>query len=163
MNLSMSEKDLYRPNAAAIYQRPDGRILVCERSKPRGCWQFPQGGMDMGEDPLLAAQREGMEETGLRPNEYDVIASFGPFRYEYGEEDRARVFKKRGIPYAGQEQHYFLFLLHDMRSEPWLDQREFCDYRWILPSELDFQAIPDFKRDVYYQVMKEAFSIDPLV
>ncbi len=156
----MSEKDLYRPNAAAIYQRPDGTILVCERVKPRGCWQFPQGGIDRGEAPLLAAQREGMEETGLRPNEYDVAGAFGPYRYEYGAADRERVFKKRGIPYAGQEQYYFLFRMHDMHSEPWLDQQEFCDYRWIRPEDMDFDCVPDFKRDVYYQVMKEAFGVD---
>ncbi len=156
----MSKKELYRPNAAVIYQRPDGRILVCERCKPRGSWQFPQGGMSAGEEPLSAAHREGMEETGLRPNEYDVIASYGPYRYDYGAADRERVFLKRGIPYAGQEQHYFLFRLHDMRSEPWLDQKEFCDYRWILPKEIDFESVPEFKREVYYTVMREAFGVE---
>ncbi len=155
----MSQKDLYRPNAAVIYQRPDGTILVCERVWPRGCWQFPQGGVSQGEDLLIAAQREGMEETGLRPNEYDMVACFGPYRYDYSEADRARVFQKRGIPYAGQEQHYFLFLLHDMRSEPWLDQKEFCNYRWIRPQDMDFDCVPDFKRPVYYQLMEEAFGV----
>ncbi len=159
----MSQKDLYRPNAAVIYQRPDGTILVCERSHPRGSWQFPQGGVSAGEEPLLAAHREGMEETGLRPNEYDVIASYGPYRYEYGDADKQRVYLKRGIPYVGQEQHYFLFRLHDMRSEPWLDQREFCDYRWIYPDEFDFEAVPAFKRGVYFDVMKEVFGINARV
>ena len=55
--------ELYRPNAAIIYQRSDGTVLVCERVKPAGAWQFPQGGIKKGEAPMEAACREGMEET----------------------------------------------------------------------------------------------------
>ncbi len=154
------QKELYRPNAAAIYQRPNGTILVCERVKPRGCWQFPQGGVTKGEDPMIAAQREGMEETGFRPNEYDVKGAFGPYRYDYDAKNRERVFKKRGIPYAGQEQNYFLFVMHNNEAEPWLDNKEFCDYRWIEPKDMDFDAVPDFKRDVYYQVIADVFGLD---
>ena len=54
--------ELYRPNAAIIYQRADGRVLLCERVKPAGAWQFPQGGIKKGESALDAACREGMEE-----------------------------------------------------------------------------------------------------
>lgn len=155
----MSSENLYRPNAAAIYMRPNGTILVCERTKPRSCWQFPQGGIAAGEAPLHAAKREGMEETGFRPNEYDVKGEFGTYRYDYNEKDRARVFKKRGIPYAGQEQYYFLFLMHNNEAEPWLDQTEFCNYSWISPKEMDIDAVPEFKRGVYRQVMRDVFGL----
>ena len=90
--------ELYRPNAAIIYQRSDGRVLLCERVKPAGAWQFPQGGIKKGESFLDAACREGMEETGFRPNEYEVIASRGPYRYIYPPKERERVLRKRGIP-----------------------------------------------------------------
>lgn len=151
--------DLYRPNAAAIYQRPNGDILICERSVPRGCWQFPQGGMKLGEEALLAAMREGMEETGFRPNEYEVEGTFGPYRYDYPEVERERVFKKRGIPYAGQEQFYFVFRMHDDVAEPWLDEREFCAYRWVKPADFDRSSLPEFKRGVYEQVFTDVFGL----
>ena len=72
--------ELYRPNAAIIYQRADGRVLLCERVKPAGAWQFPQGGIKKGESAMDAACREGMEETGFRPNEYEVVAARGPLQ-----------------------------------------------------------------------------------
>jgi len=33
----------FRPNVAAIIMNRKGEILVCERKKDRGAWQFPQG------------------------------------------------------------------------------------------------------------------------
>lgn len=150
---------LYRPNAAIIYQRSDGSVLVCERVKPQGAWQFPQGGMKKGESPMEAACREGMEETGFRPNEYEVVGETGPYRYDYPPEERERVFRKRGIPYAGQEQYYFLCLMHDDRAEPWLDNKEFRAYRWVQPSDFDRNSLPAFKRGVYEQVFRDFFGV----
>lgn len=152
-------QELYRPNAAIIYQRNDGTVLICERSKQAGAWQFPQGGIKKGESPMSAACREGMEETGFRPNEYEVIDQRGPYRYVYPPQERERVLKKRGIPYAGQEQHYFLCLMHDDKAEPWLDNKEFRDYRWVQPKDYDLSCVPDFKRPVYEQVMRDFFSV----
>lgn len=106
-----------------------------------------------------AACREGMEETGFRPNEYEVIGSRGPYRYNYPPKERERVFQKRGIPYAGQEQHYFLCLMHSDQAEPWLDNKEFRDYKWVFPSEVDLGALPDFKRQVYEQVLHDFFNV----
>ncbi len=154
-----ANNDLYRPNAAVIYQRRDGSVLVCERVKPAGAWQFPQGGVKKGEEPQEAARREGMEETGFRPNEYDIVAAHGPYRYDYPPAERERVLRKRGIPYMGQEQHYFLCLMHDDTAEPWLDNKEFCNYKWIQPKDFDMKTLPDFKRGVYKQVFRDFFGL----
>ena len=152
--------DLYRPNAAIIYQRSDGSVLVCERVKPVGAWQFPQGGIKKGESALSAACREGMAETGFRPNEYEVVAEKGPYRYDYPPAERERVLRKRGIPYAGQEQYYFLCRMHSDAAEPWLDNKEFRAYKWVQPAAFDFDALPDFKRGVYACVMKDFFGVE---
>lgn len=152
--------ELYRPNAAIIYQRADGTVLVCERVKPAGAWQFPQGGIKKGESPISAACREGMEETGFRPNEYNVVAEHGPYRYDYPPEERERVLRKRGIPYAGQEQYYFLCRMHSDAAEPWLDNKEFRSYKWVQPADFDFSTLPAFKRGVYEQVMRDFFGVE---
>lgn len=158
--MTSSTDALYRPNAAIIYQRSDGRVLICERVKPAGAWQFPQGGVKNGEAPLDAARREGMEETGFRPNEYEVVDEHGPYRYDYPPAERERVLRKRGIAYAGQEQHYFLCRMHSDLAEPWLDHKEFRDYKWVLPQEFDLSSLPAFKLGVYKQVLKDFFGVE---
>jgi 8-oxo-dGTP diphosphatase len=46
----------------------DGRVLLQKRSFGmfRGCWVFPGGRVDAGEDTWTACVREAREETGLR-------------------------------------------------------------------------------------------------
>ena len=154
------QAESYRPNAAMIFRRSDGRILVCERSKPAGAWQFPQGGIDAGETAEEAASRESMEEIGYPPSVYEIVFSRSGYRYRYPAEDKGRVHKKRGISYVGQEQTYFMCQLQHPAPAPVIDGREFRDYQWIYPEEFDMNWLPDFKKEVYRQVLKDFFGID---
>ncbi len=54
----------YRSNVAAILRRGDGKILVAERMNFKHAWQFPQGGVDKGED-LIAQARTGSGKTAV--------------------------------------------------------------------------------------------------
>ena len=56
----------YRPNVAALMVNEKGRLLVCERLLNPGAWQFPQGGVDDGEDHDVAVLREVEEEIGMK-------------------------------------------------------------------------------------------------
>lgn len=53
--------------AAAVLVEQAGKVLLTRRvNEPhRGEWTLPAGFVDAGEDPMLAAQRECLEETGL--------------------------------------------------------------------------------------------------
>jgi ADP-ribose pyrophosphatase YjhB (NUDIX family) len=53
----------------------DGQILLTRRvNTPRqGLWTFPGGFVDAGEDPARAAERECLEETGLRVKVIELI------------------------------------------------------------------------------------------
>src|SRR5204862_6794477 len=53
--------------AVGVLIEADGRLLLVQRSQDpqQGKWSIPAGFMDRGEDPLHAAQREALEETGL--------------------------------------------------------------------------------------------------
>jgi len=53
--------------AAAILIEQDGRVLLVRRiNEPyRGLWTLPAGFVDADEDPMRAAERECLEETGL--------------------------------------------------------------------------------------------------
>jgi ADP-ribose pyrophosphatase YjhB (NUDIX family) len=54
--------------AVCVLVERDGQVLMIRRrSDPeRGKWSFPAGFMDAGEAPARAAEREALEETGLR-------------------------------------------------------------------------------------------------
>ncbi|TAE90760.1 MAG: NUDIX domain-containing protein [Verrucomicrobia bacterium] len=73
----------FRPNVAALFIRPEGQLLVCERSTFPGSWQFPQGGVDLGETLEQALAREVREEIGLLPEHYEVLRQESGYRYLY--------------------------------------------------------------------------------
>src|SRR5688572_24042746 len=62
----------FRAGVVVVVRHPDGRILAFERSDVAGSWQLPQGGLIDHEEPIEAAWRELMEETGL--GEEHVVA-----------------------------------------------------------------------------------------
>jgi 8-oxo-dGTP diphosphatase len=54
--------------AAAVIQRPDGRLLLAQRPAGKayaGYWEFPGGKLEPGETPREALDRELAEELGL--------------------------------------------------------------------------------------------------
>lgn len=53
---------------------PDGRVLLMHRTSKHGngTWGPPGGNVDFGEDPVHAAIRETLEETGLTVDVNDV-------------------------------------------------------------------------------------------
>ena len=57
----------HRPNVGVVLFRHDGRVWLGRRAGAPGPdnWQFPQGGVDKGEDLEAAALRELAEETGV--------------------------------------------------------------------------------------------------
>lgn len=140
--------------------KPQGQLLVCERSTIPGAWQFPQGGVDPGEGEEEALFREVREEIGLLPHHYRVIGRRSGYRYLYPEQVRLKKTRKHGC--HGQEQTYFHCVLEPDAPEVDVNQRprEFSSYRWILPEEFDLNWLPDFKRDVYRQVMKDFFGLN---
>jgi len=53
--------------AAGVFVQLNGKILLTRRANQpkRGLWTLPVGFVDAGEDPVRAAERECLEETGL--------------------------------------------------------------------------------------------------
>lgn len=144
----------YRPNAAIILRNSNGEILVCERTDWQGCWQFPQGGVKKGETLLGALYREVEEELGLKPADYRIVSSKGPYRYLF-----MNGRKKNG--FDGQEQHYFLAELINPKSVIQLEgSHEFRAARWLLPAAYDMDWIGPMKRDVYASVFRDFFRIE---
>lgn len=156
----MTDLPHHRPNVGVVLFHPDGRVWYGRRAgtpEPH-CWQFPQGGVDEGEDYEAAARRELAEETGVVSVEplaeiqqwiaYDFPA-------DYGGTKQARGWK-------GQKQKWFAFRFTGEESEIDLEQHaeiEFDAWRWGRLDEAPNLIVP-FKRKAYEQVVA-AFA--PLV
>ncbi len=145
----------YRPNVAFILRRADGRILIGERSDVPGAWQFPQGGVNKGETPAEALQREVLEEISLAPGDYRVVEERGPYRYEYSD---GRT--KEGC--GGQEQTYFLadFLGDEAQILIQPSTVEFQAVRWIEPAGFQLEWVAPMKRKVYRAVLRDFFGVN---
>jgi len=151
---------LYRPNVAALLVNQNGDLLVCERIKVKNAWQFPQGGVDEGEALDEALVREVFEEIGLKAEHYNIVKKKGGYRYEYPEGVR----RKKKKDYVGQEQTYYLCEVCADAPEIDIDQdpAEFADSKWISPKRFRAKWLPDFKKEVYRQVMRDFFDADLL-
>ncbi len=145
----------FRPNVAALIVNRKGEILVCERINHKGSWQFPQGGVDKGETKLEALEREVCEEVGLSASDYKVIEHRDKYFYFYPARIRA---KKK---WDGQEQTYFLCKLKKRAKEVDLGKNnpEFCNFDWVKPENFEAEWLPDFKIEVYREVMHDFFDI----
>lgn len=147
---------LYRPNVAAIMLNMENNILVAQRAGLKGAWQFPQGGVDMGEGWDDAFFREVEEEIGLKPENIQILDRKGGYRYEF---PKGRL--KYGV-YGGQEQVYYLcrFLGRDTDINLNTAHREFDKWKWIKPEKFDMDWVPRFKREVYRHVFRDFFGME---
>ena len=57
----------YRKNVGILLYNNNGKVFIAKRNqnKIEYKWQFPQGGIDIGESPETAVLRELKEETGI--------------------------------------------------------------------------------------------------
>lgn len=147
----------YRPNVGVVLFNEAGKVWLGRRANtpPPYNWQFPQGGVDDGEDLEAAARRELKEETGV--SNVAFLARTQSWVY-YDFPDHAQGPKAwRG--FKGQRQMWFAFRLTGPDSEIDLfadDEVEFEEWRWAdLHEALDL--IVPFKRPAY-QTVVEAFK-----
>jgi putative (di)nucleoside polyphosphate hydrolase len=143
----------YRPNVGIVVFNADGLVWLGRRhgAHPPRNWQFPQGGVDAGEDLLDAARRELQEETGITSVSLLARAE-GWITYDFPSEFHGA---KVGRGYQGQTQAWFAFRFDGADSEIDLyahHHPEFDAWRWATLEEAGELIVP-FKRDAYAKVI----------
>jgi len=142
----------FRAGTVAIVRHPDRRrVLVFERADSPGSWQLPQGGLDVGEEPIEGAWRELHEETGLGPD--DVIArAEHPEWTAYEWPPEVIAVRGKGGRRRGQVQRWFLFDARSPDITPVPDGREFVAWRWVEPAWL-VDHVVEWRREAYRRVL----------
>lgn len=154
----------YRPCVGIMVLNRDGLVWAGRRI-PEGnseydgspqLWQMPQGGIDDGEKPLVAAIRELYEETGMKSVTL-LAETRGWVNYDLPAHLIGIGLKGK---YRGQTQKWFAFRFDGSESEiainppPGSHQAEFDAWEWKPMQELPGLIVP-FKRGVYDQVIGE--------
>lgn len=150
----------FRANVGIVILDKRGRVFLGRRTGARG-WQFPQGGIEPAETPHEAMFRELYEETGLRPEQVDLLGSTrGWLRYRIPDRFLRRNCKPLCI---GQKQRWFLLRLKCEDSALCLDATgapEFDDWCWVSYWH-PLRRVIYFKRGVYARALRELSNLLP--
>lgn len=151
----MIDVDGYRPNVGIIISNQQGQLLWAKRIGQEA-WQFPQGGIQKGENAEQAMYRELHEEVGLYPKDVEVIATTrGWLRYRLPKNLLRRNHNR--TVFIGQKQKWFLLRL--VVDEQQIDllhsgTPEFDGWRWV-SYWYPMSAVVPFKKDVYRSALRE--------
>ncbi|PZP39562.1 MAG: RNA pyrophosphohydrolase [Pseudomonas fluorescens] len=142
-----------RRNVGLVIVNDEGLVLAGLRSHANGdkAWQLPQGGIEGRERPLAAAYRELTEETGLLPEEVELLSE----RRSWIDYWLPREWV-RGRRFAGQTQKWFAFR-YTGEGVPDIARaidREFEALEWKDSEWLHEHVIP-FRKKVYAKIFAE--------
>jgi putative (di)nucleoside polyphosphate hydrolase len=139
---------MLRKGVCAVVVNSRNQVLICKTVKT-GSWQFPQGGIDDGELPIVALARELKEEIGDLVGS-KVVAETNWISYLLpGDFLSAKLEKFKGL--VGQMHKYYL-IIWDGQIED-LDfsiDKEFNAASWV-PLNLD-------SLNYFSKVKKKAYS-----
>jgi len=148
------DTDGFRANVGIIVTDGRGQVLLGGRLGQAG-WQFPQGGIRVGESFEEAMYRELREEIGLEPADVEVLGETREWlRYRLPE----RYIRHNSQPICvGQKQRWFLLRMVapeqcldlETTNEPEFDRWRWVDY-WRPVKEVIY-----FKRRVYANALRE--------
>lgn len=143
----------YRKGVGMMVVNAQNQVLVGKRiDSTTQAWQMPQGGMDAGESPTVAAMRELKEEVDI--DTVSIIAQSADWHYY--DLPPELIGKLWGGQYRGQQQKWFLMRLKGDESDVNVhtDEPEFSAVQWV-----DMHRLPDlivpFKRALYQSLVEE--------
>lgn len=127
----------FRPEVVGCYLH--GRKVLFVYKKAHSLWQFPQGGIDNGENVLTALFRETAEELG--PSFASACSDNPSFFYEdrisfsTGKQTARDLKNDKGEDIAMKGKRYFFLSLDSDPDSLNALESEFDDFRWLAFTE----------------------------
>lgn len=145
----------YRPCVGIMLCNAQGGVFAGQRlDNYADAWQMPQGGIEKGEDPEVAALRELTEETGIPSDAVEVVTRTQDWiPYDLPTHLIPKLWNGK---YRGQKQIWFLmrFLGSDDQINIETEHPEFSRWCWMPSGDLLDRIVP-FKRETYERVIRE--------
>lgn len=132
----------YRPVAAIVVERK-GKYLLVRKPRADHAWQFPQGGVDIGETLVEAAMRELSEECGYDLSVEIIPEQVGEYRYAFPDD-----FVRHDGKFSGAR--VVFFKAKYISGEPKVDGEEIVEARWCSKKEIE-----SLVNESYWEVVKE--------
>lgn len=146
LKFKKSDFDQYRRGVVGVFDF-QGKVLLAKRSDFL-VWQFPQGGIDSGEDPVKALRREMKEELGYV--NFEILKSAKiPISYNFPKE-----LKFENKYYKGQIQNWFKLSLKDMKEIDLSKSEEFIDIKLVSP-KFAYDNIVYWKKKAYFKGLRD--------
>ena len=142
-----------RKGVGIVLLNQNNQIFVAKRiDNPKDFWQMPQGGIDIGENPLQAAYRELKEETSIKSVKL-IKEINNEITYLLPNNLLGIIWRGK---YKGQTQKWFImrFLGEDKEINLKTNHPEFLDWKWINLENITDKVV-DFKLHVYQEIKKE--------
>ncbi|MCX6750434.1 MAG: NUDIX domain-containing protein [Candidatus Pacearchaeota archaeon] len=117
-------KDKYRKSVFIVTYRKQGRkilYLLLKRKLHWTGWEFPKGGIEKNETPLLTILRELREEVGQEPVKIQEVGLSGRYDYPKKLKDRPKI----------KGQTFLLYLAEIKKEKVKIDKQEHSSYKWV--------------------------------
>ena len=133
------------------------KVFVAKRiDNSKNFWQMPQGGVNEGENFLVAAYRELEEETSIK-NVQLIKELDGLITYLLPDHLVGIIWKGK---YKGQKQKWFLmrYLGKDNEINIQTKNPEFAEWKWVDLKQIT-ELVVDFKLHVYQDLQEKLKKI----
>ena len=146
-----------RSGVGIVVLNENNKVFVAKRiDNPQNFWQMPQGGVDEGEDLLVAAFRELEEETSIK--NVELISELdGLITYLLPDHLLGIIWRGK---YKGQKLKWFLmrYLGKDDEINIKTKNPEFIEWKWVDLKQIT-ELVVDFKSHVYQEVQEKVKKI----
>lgn len=118
-------EEVIHGGGACVFALVDGKVPLVKQYRyayKKEVWEIPAGKLEKGEDPMLTAKRELIEETGVSPNSLSLVGTLYP------------------SPGYTNEIIYVYFTDDCVVSKQKLDDGEFLEVTYFSISELEKMA-----------------------